>query len=393
MTIFRNRANPGSMLFLLSLLILATGPTQAAGPTIVVDVESGRVLEHNDAFQRWYPASLTKLMTAYVVFRAVRSGQVSMDSLVTISAEAAKAPPSKMYYKPGSQLTLDNALKIILVKSANDVSEAIAESVAGSQQAFVDRMNAEARRLGLMDTRFVNPHGLPGKGQSTTARDMAVLGMALHNEFPQFSPYFNLEAISTGKRTYENYNILIGRFRGANGMKTGFICSSGFNQVSSATRNGRTVVSVVLGAKDQEERASESARLLQKGLTSSKFAAPRLDSLKPYGANRLQTVDLRPQICSAEARKNRNRVTDESGNLSVTSAYIHPMRRPARVVSVGLVGSVNPALAGRRIPVPKPRPAQIGRGVVAITAGAAAAPVSTGQPAPGMPVPRPKPRR
>ena len=307
--------------------------------------------------------------------------------------EAAKAPPSKMYYKPGSQLTLDNALKIILVKSANDVSEAIAESVAGSQQAFVDRMNAEARRLGLMDTRFVNPHGLPGNGQSTTARDMAMLGMAIHKEFPQFAPYFSLEAISTGKRTYENYNILIGRFRGANGMKTGFICSSGFNQVSSATRNGRTVVSVVLGAKDQEERASESARLLQKGLTSSKFGAPRLDSLQPYGANRLQTVDLRPQICSAEARKNRNRVTDESGNLSVTSAYIQPMRRPARAVSVGLVGSVNPALAGKGIPVPKPRPAQIGRGAVAITAGASAAPVSTGQPAPGVPVPRQKPRR
>jgi D-alanyl-D-alanine carboxypeptidase len=391
-----NRAST-FLLFLLTALILAAGPARAAGPTIVVDVYSERVLEHEDAFQRWYPASLTKMMTSYVVFRAVQQGRVSMDSLVTVSANAAKAPPSKMYYKPGSQLTLDNALKIILVKSANDVAEAIAESVGGSEQAFVDMMNAEARRLGMNDTRFINPHGLPGAGQSTTARDMAVLGMAIHKQFPQFAPYFSLEAISTGKRTYENYNILIGRFSGANGMKTGFICSSGFNQVSSATRNGRTVVSVVLGAKDQEERASESARLLQKGLTASEFGAPKLASLEPYGANRLQTADIRNQICSAAARKTRNGVTDEQGNLSVSSAYIEPMKRPARAVPVGLVGTVNPALVGRRVPVPTPRPAQISGGAVAITAGASAtagasvAPVRSGTPAPGMPVPRPKP--
>ena len=258
----------------------------AAGPSIVVDVKTGKVLEHKDAFQLWYPASLTKLMTAYVVFRQVEAGKIALDDKITVSAAAAKAPPSKMHFKPGSQLTLDNALKIILVKSANDVSVAIAESVAGSNAAFIDMMNAEAARLGMTDTRFVNANGLPGKGQHTTARDMALLGVALHREFARHSHYFAIEAITTGEKTYPNYNILIGRFDGANGMKTGFICSSGFNQVSSATRRGRTVVSVVLGAKDQEERANESARLLGKGLKTRSMGKPLLADLRPYGEDR-----------------------------------------------------------------------------------------------------------
>lgn len=374
-----------------------SGSAFAAGPTIVVDVNNGRILEHENAFQRWYPASLTKLMTAYVVFRAVKSGQMSMDSLVTVSAAAAKEPPSKMYFKPGSQLTLDNALKIILVKSANDVSYAIAESVAGSVDAFVARMNAEARRLGLYDTRFINPHGLPGSGQYTTARDMALLGMALHNQFPEFTHYFNLEAITTGKRTYNNYNMLIGRFRGANGMKTGFICSSGFNQVSSATRGRRTVVSVVLGAKDQEERASESARLLQKGLTASEFGAPRIETLKPYGDNRLTVADIRPQICSKQARQDRNRGTDENGHLDVTSAYIQPMTHEVRAVRVGLVGRIDPAFMGRKIPIPKPRPNRPQdmslRSETPAATVQAAATKSEGTPAPGIPIPKPRPTR
>ena len=175
---------------LVLYLLIPIGLANAAGPTIVVDAKSGRVLEHNDAFQRWYPASLTKLMTAYVVFRQAEAGRISMQSPVTISTNAAAAPPSKMYFKAGSQLTLDHALKIILVKSANDVSVAIAESVAGGYQPFIDMMNAEAKRLGMADTRFINPHGLPGEGQSTTAYDMALLGVALQPRFPRAQALF-----------------------------------------------------------------------------------------------------------------------------------------------------------------------------------------------------------
>ncbi|MCY6383526.1 D-alanyl-D-alanine carboxypeptidase family protein [Hoeflea prorocentri] len=381
-----HRVSSVPVICLIALVIAAvlTAGAKAAGPTIVVDVKSGKVLEHKDAFQRWYPASLTKLMTAYVVFRQVQAGAVSMDGKVTISNAAAKAPPSKMYFKPGSQLTLDNAIKIIMVKSANDVSVAIGETIAGSRDAFVAMMNAEARRIGMTDTRFVNASGLPGKGQRTTARDMAVLGVALLREFPQYSHYFALEAISTGKKTYTNYNILIGRFAGANGMKTGFICSSGFNQVSSATRKGRTVVSVVLGAKDQEERAVESARLLQKGLTTPGLAKPTLKGLRPYGQNRLQIVDLRPVVCSQEARKARYGGRDVEGRMTLSSAYISPLGRKARAVPVGLTGRVPAALTAGRIPVPKARPVRIGGSDSPVTA-------SQAKPASNVPVPQTRP--
>jgi D-alanyl-D-alanine carboxypeptidase len=380
----RYKANPAFLLAALLVLALSLGTAFAAGPTIVVDVKTGKVLEHNNAFQRWYPASLTKLMTAYVVFRQVNAGKVSMQTAVTISQNAAKAPPSKMYFKAGSQLTLDHALKIILVKSANDVSVAIAESVAGSNDRFISLMNAEAARLGMSDTRFINSNGLPGKGQSTTARDMAILGVALRREFPRYGHYFALEAISTGKKTYTNYNILIGRFAGANGMKTGFICSSGFNQVSSATRKGRTVVSVVLGAKDQEERAVESARLLQSGLTTPTFGKPSLYTMRPYGKKRGQIVDLRQAICSKAARKARYGGRDVEGRMVLKSAYISPLRRPAKTVRVGLTGRVSLATVASNIPLPKPRPNIPANGSTPLTTSAL-------KPAHNVPVPTPRP--
>ncbi len=361
----------------------------AVGPTIVVDVGTGKVLDHKDAFQKWYPASLTKLMTAYVVFRQVRAGKISMQSKVTISPKAAKAPPSKMYFKAGSQLTLDDALKIILVKSANDVSVAIAESIAGSNSQFIAMMNAEARRLGMSDTTFVNANGLPGKGQSTTARDMAVLGVALHREFPHHRNYFALEAIRSGKKTYTNYNILIGRFAGANGMKTGFICSSGFNQVSSATRNGRTVVSVVLGAKDQEERANESARMLHRGFTASQIGKSSLAGLQPYGKNRKRIVDLRSSICSKEARKARYGGRDVEGRMVLNSAYIKPLKRPAKTVNVRLTGTVALTKSGKKFPVPKPRPDFAGSATASFAASSLKPALDV--PAPDVPVPRQRP--
>jgi len=349
----------GVLLAFFWLLLATTGPANSAGPSIVVDVKSGSVLEHSQAFQRWYPASLTKLMTAYVVFRQVQTGKLTMQSPVTMSAIAAKEPPSKMYYKPGSQLSLDNAMKIILVKSANDVSVAIAESVAGSHERFVQMMNAEAKRLGMLDSRFVNANGLPGKGQRTTARDMAVLGLALRRDFPQYAHYFAIEAISTGKKTYSNYNILIGCFAGANGMKTGFICASGFNQVSSATRNGRTVVSVVFGAASQEERAEESARLLNKGLTTGTLAKPSLYSMRPYGDKRSRIADISSSICTPAARKKRYEGRDVEGKMVLNSNYINSMKRQAKAVRVGLSGRIPAALTRGNIPVPRPRPDQI----------------------------------
>lgn len=351
------------------LLTASLANVADANPRMLVDVNTLQVIEHEDAFQRWYPASLTKLMTAYTVFRAIKAGEMSLESPVIMTKNAAAEPPSKMYFKPGQKMTLDSALKIILVKSANDVAVAIAESIGGSEQGFVDRMNAEAARIGMSSSHFINPHGLPGKGQYTTARDLAVLAVTLKREFPQYSSYFALEGFTTGKKQYPNYNKLIGRFDGADGMKTGFICASGFNQVSSATRNGRSVVSVVLGSESLGARADISAGMLEKGLTMRAGKVPTLGQLRPYGETRNIVADLSQEICSKHAAKVRSEGRDEAGRQKLASPYIHELNRPLKLVFAGLMGGDTAPAAGSdevasrdmgdavNIPIPIPRPA------------------------------------
>lgn len=349
----------------LAATLLANAALADSGPRLLVDVNTLKVIEHRDAFRKWYPASLTKLMTAYTVFRAIKAGEVTLDTPVVMTKNAAAEPPSKMYYKPGQAMTLDSALKIMLVKSANDVAVAVGEAVGGSEQAFIGRMNAEAARIGMNSSHFINPHGLPGKGQYTTARDLAVLAVMLKREFPQYASYFSLEGFTTGKKQYPNYNMLIGRFDGADGMKTGFICASGFNQVSSATRGGRTVVSVVLGEQSLGARADESATMLQKGLTE-RGGGPTLGSLAPYG-DTTTVADISKEICSQHAAKVRSEGRDEAGRQKLLSPYIHEMNRPPRYVFAGLIaggaakaGATETATVdigdGGNIPIPVPRP-------------------------------------
>ncbi len=355
---------------IVSGLILSGTPAVAiANPRIVVDVTTGKILEHQEAFQKWYPASLTKMMTAYTVFRAIKAGRVKLESPVVMSKKSTAQPASKIYLKPGDWLTLDGALKIMLVKSANDVSYAIGEQVSGSMPAFVDEMNREAARIGMSSSRFINANGLPGKGQYTTARDLALLAVAIKQEFPEYGHYFAVEAVSTGKREYGNYNLLIGRFAGADGMKTGFICASGFNQVSSATRKGRSVVSIVLGADSLSGRADLSADLLEKGLATRPVGSNTLANLRPYGEARDSVVDISKEICSGKGKKTRSETKDEAGRNKLKSPYIRENPGPLDVELVTIVtkGKAKPGVKdgapgvelGDRIasvPVPAPRP-------------------------------------
>jgi len=358
---------PLSIVASAAAIALSASAQAYANPHILVDVQSGRVLEHEEAFRKWYPASLTKLMTVYTVFDAVRAGQISLDTPIVMSKRAAAQPPAKMYFKPGQKLTLDSALKILMVKSANDIAVAVAEAVGGTQDAFVLKMNAEAAKLGMTDSHFVNPNGLPGKGQYTTARDLAVLSVALRREFPQYAGYFSLEGITTGTKNVPSINVLIGRFAGADGMKTGFICASGFNQIGSATRNGRTLISVVLGTDSLAARADASADLLQKGFTSQ-FAAPdTLSSLRPYGPGQDQVADITADICSAKGAKVRSETRDEVGRMKVQSPYIQEMDHDPNFVFAGLIAGQNEPQPDKlatadtagtiaKVPVPLPRP-------------------------------------
>jgi D-alanyl-D-alanine carboxypeptidase len=285
---------------LLAAGLAAPASAQMATPAIVVDVDSGRVLHQERATDPWYPASITKLMTTYVALQAVREGRATMDQLLVVTPYAASMRPSKMAFKPGTEVTLENALKIILVKSANDVSVTIAEGLGGSVEGFAVMMNDAARRLGMRESHFVNPHGLPDERQVTSARDMAILGRALIRDFPEYRGLFSISAIQYGRRVMANHNGLVGRYDGTDGMKTGFICSSGFNVVASATRYGRRLITVVLGSPSARERTFRAADLFDKGFTSG---------ILPFGGWNIQTPetlpasaatsapDMRPYIC------------------------------------------------------------------------------------------------
>jgi len=256
-----------SLRVLAILIVAIAGPALAADPPahIVIDADAGTVLEHRQADRLWYPASLTKLMTAYVTFKELKAGNIEPTSRVTMTKNAVSEPPSKMGFKTGTVLNVDNALKMMIVKSANDIAVAVAEAVGGSEPAFVGMMNREARRLGMTSTRFKNPNGLPDGGQVTTARDMAVLARAVWVDFPEYREYFRISAIKHGKHVIRSYNTLLEHYHGTNGMKTGFICASGFNMIASATRHGRTVIVVVLGERSSRDRAEKAAELLNKG--------------------------------------------------------------------------------------------------------------------------------
>lgn len=357
---WRMRAQIASVLLIAA--IVAAGPvgSAAAGPHIVVDVGSGRVLAESEPFRRWFPASLTKLMTVFVAFRAVKAREITLKSPVVISANAAKEPPSKMGYPRGSVLTVDNAIKILMVKSANDVATALGESIAGSERAFAARMNAEARRLGMTGTNWVNAHGLHSDNQYTNAHDMALLATAIRKEFPQYDSYFAIEALQAGKARLNNHNSLIGRFDGADGMKTGYTCPSGFNLAASAQRRGKRVVAIVLGAESVEERAETAAELLAKGFSRSSFGAKRLGTMRPYGSMLTTATNMRPVICTKAARKERLAKRDAQGRRVISSPHMSEFDRPRRVIEVGLGGTEGPlpisAASASDIPIPTPRP-------------------------------------
>ncbi len=265
--LLHSRLHVFGLAFALSLLAFSAAPLRAEiGTYILVDARTGAVLDEQDATRKWYPASLTKMMTAYVTFKAIRDGKASLNSIVVQSANSIKEPPSKMGFKVGTQFTVETALKIILIKSANDIAVALGEAIGGSEPAFIDMMNAEARRLGMNDTVFVNPNGLPDNRQITTARDMAILAQALQRDFPQAQNYYNHPGIKFGKKTLRSANReFLMRVRGANGMKTGYICNSGYNVAASVTRNGRTLIAVVLGAASGLERIAFTRDLMDKG--------------------------------------------------------------------------------------------------------------------------------
>ena len=239
-----------------------TGPVMA-GPYLVVDAATGETLVQRDAGAAWYPASLTKLMTMYVVFEEMKAGRLQPGDPVVMSRQALSAEYGGFLGVPaGGTITVDTALTALVVRSLNDVAVALGEKVSGTEAAFAQRMNDTARRLGMTATHYVNAHGLPNPGQVTTARDLAVLALALAKDFPQYYGYFHADRLDFGARHIVGGVKFVELYSPyAEGLKTGFICASGFNIVGSATRDGRRLIAVALGFRRADLRDEFLVRL------------------------------------------------------------------------------------------------------------------------------------
>jgi D-alanyl-D-alanine carboxypeptidase len=257
----------------------------SAGPALLFDATDGRVLYAEDQDNQWHPASLTKIMTAYLVFEAIKQGKLTLLTKIGCSELAHSQPPSRIGLPVGSEMTVETALQALIVKSANDVAVMLAEAIAGSQEAFVVRMNATAARLGMTRTLFVNANGLPAPEQVSTARDLAKLTAAVVRDYPEHANLWSMGEMRIGKRRLRTHNSLLNNYDGADGIKTGFICDSGFNVVASATRDGRRLVAVVLGEATGGERSTRAANLLEHGFQTNAWKAM-------FGSQTLETMPV-----------------------------------------------------------------------------------------------------
>ena len=343
------RRSLSAIVVVAALAILS--PRAHAEARLVIEADSGKVIEAENATVPWYPASVTKLMTAYVTLSAVKSGKITLDTLLTVSPTAASQSPAKMGFRPGTQVTVDNALKMMLVRSANDMAVVLAEGVGGSIDGFSVMMNDTAQKLGMTQTHYVNPNGLPADEQITSARDLAILARSIIKDLPEYEYFVHIPAIRFGRRITQNFNRLIGRYPGADGFKTGFICASGYNLVASATRDGRRLIAVVLGASSGTMRAVRAAQLLDRGFASNNglgWLRPSLgnvNSLPPVDAS---PPNLRDEVCGG---KHHKPASDDDDALIVSSAAASSQGSSSG--ETGANGTVFLA-AGLKPPMPKP---------------------------------------
>lgn len=284
----------------MAVIAIATGvlfsvsPDVGAAPyaAIVIDARDGKVLHSRSADQRLHPASLTKMMTLYMAFEAVTAGRISLDRKVRVSRHASRQVPSKLYLRTGQSVTIRDLIRATAVKSANDAAVALAEALGGSEHDFARQMTVRARQLGMKNTAFRNASGLTAKGQYSSARDMAILGRALFYDFPQ---YYNLfgrkQTTAAGKSIRSTNRRLLGSYRGADGIKTGYTNAAGYNLVSSAERGSERIIAVVFGGKSSRWRNARTAELLNMGFSR---APTRVAVVKPSHIRRSATLTRSP---------------------------------------------------------------------------------------------------
>lgn len=292
------------VVFVFACSGLVQAGTAAAAPfsSIVIDASNGRTLQQYRAGQQRYPASLTKLMTLYMMFEEIEAGRMKPDTPIYVSRTAAKRPPSKLGLKRGQSIPARLAMQALLVKSANDVATAIAEHIAGSEAKFARRMTRKARHLGLYDTQFTNASGLYHWRQQSTARDMARLAQKLLERFPQFERVWQTSSFDFRGETIVSHNRLLRRLPGAMGMKTGYIRASGYNIVTAVQRDGKRVIVVVIGGRTAQSRDRHVASLTERSLPR----AARFDMRRQIKSIKLQQaaawLQLPPEVLAEPAQ-------------------------------------------------------------------------------------------
>ncbi len=324
---------------LLLLVTSAGGADARRYASIVIDAHSGTVL-HADGADRWvYPASLTKIMTLYMLFEAVDEGRFTLNSQLRVSRRAAGMPPSKLGLRAGESIRVRDAIGALVTKSANDVAVVVAEALAGSEAAFARRMTERARGLGLRATTFRNASGLPNSQQRTTARDMARLARQLQQDFPDFYSVFAMQRFSYGGRSYRNHNRLLESYDGTDGIKTGYIRASGFNLVASVLRDGRRLIAVVVGGRTSASRNAHMVTLLDRGFAEARRRLP----LVAFAPSPRRPEVLQERLALADPRQltpRRRPVTAATAASGV--AAMPPSAPPLRVTVAPEAGDPAP---------------------------------------------------
>jgi D-alanyl-D-alanine carboxypeptidase len=325
----------------LSLMLATQGGPAAAGPALVFDAGSGRVLYAEDHDHVWHPASLTKIMTAYMTFEAIKAGKLTMQSKLVASEVSVQQAPSKVGLPVGATMTVELALQALIIKSANDVAVMLAEGIGGSVEDFGKQMNVTAKRIGMTHSNFVNPHGLPDAAQVTTARDLGILSMAVLRDFPEYAALWQKHDVRIGRRILRTHNGLLRTYDGADGLKTGFICDSGYNVVATASRDGKRVVAVVLGEPSGAARTVRAAGLLEHGFQAGAWS----DLTQPPHTVRTLPVP-------ADAKSAPTVVRNELLNRECNPGR----RRPAAVAAVAKAKAQRADLAKKAAAAPSPAP-------------------------------------
>ena len=286
----------------VSLVLANALPAQAAGKfaAITVDARTGAVLYSDDPNGQRHPASLTKMMTLYIVFQDLKAGHLRLSTPLKVSRRAAAMAPSKLGLKPGSTITVEQAIKALVIKSANDVAATVGENLGrGSEAAFALRMTRVARSIGMSRTTFKNASGLPNPLQITTAKDMATLGLRLMRDYPQYYPYFRAQSFVFKGRLIRSHNRLVGRFPGTDGIKTGYVNASGYNLVTSTRRDDKRLVGVVLGARSSSSRSAFMMAMLTRAFAKAK-AGNTIAAVAGSGVGAINPLARKTRIAVAE---------------------------------------------------------------------------------------------